>query len=188
MKAVAFQLTYHLMTKQGHRTSKSDRSKLFIGVSLLLAAVLACFLYLRFRGDHPPIPGPSSVDEASEVQAADTGLPDAGAISGEDSMQARVLGRWLREDGGYILEIREVAPDGRLSAAYFNPNPIHVSNAAVVQDGGMLKVGIELNDVNYPGCLYTLVLDPQLDQLVGTYFQAALGQTFQVAFVRVPVE
>ena len=49
-------------------------------------------------------------------------------------------------------------------------------------------MGLELNDVNYPGCLYTLVLNTELDQLQGTYFQAAIGQTYQVVFIRMPVE
>ena len=176
------------MTKQGSRTSSPDRRKLYIGLSALLAALLAALLYFQLSGDRLPSAEPLSVDEVSVVQGAESNLPEVDAIAQKEPVQARVLGRWLREDGGYILEIRDVASDGSLSAAYFNPNPIHVSQAAVVQEAGMLKVGIELNDVNYPGCLYTLVLDPQLDQLIGTYFQAALGQTFQVVFVRMAVD
>jgi len=49
-------------------------------------------------------------------------------------------------------------------------------------------VGIELDDVNYPNCLYTLVFNSAVDQLQGTYFQAAIGQTYEVVFVRLPVE
>jgi hypothetical protein len=100
----------------------------------------------------------------------------------------RLIGRWLREDGGYVVEISEIKPDGNLTAAYYNPSPIHVSKAAAVEESGGIKVGIELNDVNYPGCLYTLVFNPALDQLQGTYFQAALGQTFPVVFIRMPIE
>jgi hypothetical protein len=99
-----------------------------------------------------------------------------------------LVGRWLREDGGYIIEIAEVLPDGTLKAGYFNPRPIRVSKAAAVEDSGSVKVGIELNDVNYPGCLYTLLYNTQLDQLQGTYFQAAQGQTYEIAFVRMPEE
>ena len=60
--------------------------------------------------------------------------------------------------------------------------------AAAVEQSGNIKVGIELNDVNYPGCLYTLVHDAALDQLRGQYFQAGSGQTYEVAFVRMPAE
>ena len=37
---------------------------------------------------------------------------------------------------------------------------------------------------HYPGSTYKLMYDPKQDQLRGTYFQAALGQTFDVYFVR----
>ena len=35
-------------------------------------------------------------------------------------------GRWLRPDGGYVIEIRQVDADGQLDARYFNPSPIRV--------------------------------------------------------------
>ena len=47
-----------------------------------------------------------------------------------------------------------------------------------------MKVGIELRDKNYPGCLYTLVLDRELGQLQGMYYQAAMRQTYPVRFIR----
>jgi len=50
--------------------------------------------------------------------------------------------------------------------------------------GAALKVFVELRAPGYPGSTYTLTYDAQRDQLQGTYFQAALGQTFAVAFVR----
>ena len=95
-----------------------------------------------------------------------------------------MIGRWLREDGGYVLAISAVEPNGMLKAAYFNPNPVHVSQAAAVKEDGRVKVGIELRDVNYQGCLYALYFNESLDQLQGTYYQAALQQTFDVFFVR----
>jgi hypothetical protein len=36
----------------------------------------------------------------------------------------------------------------------------------------------------YPGTTYTLTYDRQRDQLAGVYFQAAVGQSFDVVFVR----
>ena len=43
---------------------------------------------------------------------------------------------------------------------------------------------VELRDVNYPGSTYTLVYQPENDQLAGIYYQAALQQQFDVFFER----
>lgn len=96
----------------------------------------------------------------------------------------RLTGRWERPDGGYVLEITSVESGGRLKAAYFNPEGIHVARAFALKEGDMTKVFVELQDVNYPGCTYSLKYDPQVDQLFGEYFQAALQQTFDVTFAR----
>lgn len=96
----------------------------------------------------------------------------------------KLVGRWLRADGGYILEIRTVGADGRMDAAYLNPRPIHVGRAEASQKGTTAEVFLELRDQGYPGSTYTLVYDPGQDVLSGVYFQAAMGQSFQVLFVR----
>jgi hypothetical protein len=95
-----------------------------------------------------------------------------------------LVGRWLREDGGYVLEIRSASPDGRLVATYSNPRSIHVTRAEWRQQSGRLGVFVELRDVNYPGSTYTLVMTPEKDRLVGTYFQAVQRANFDVEFVR----
>ena len=95
-----------------------------------------------------------------------------------------LLGNWIREDGGYRLEISSAESGGRLQAGYFNPRPITVSLATATNDGGTLKVRVELRDVGYPGCVYTLVHDRANDRLIGTYFQAAMGETYEISFVR----
>ena len=41
----------------------------------------------------------------------------------------RLIGSWVRPDGGYVIEIRKIHPDGKVDAAYFNPSPIHVSRS-----------------------------------------------------------
>jgi hypothetical protein len=96
----------------------------------------------------------------------------------------KLRGRWLRDTGGYIIEIRSVGPGGKLDAAYFNPKSIHVGRAEAVQQGGAVKVSVELRDVNYPGSTYTLTYDAKTDRLVGRYYQAVAGETFDVYFVR----
>ena len=103
-----------------------------------------------------------------------------GANGGFDALN----GRWVRPDGGYVLEIRAVDASGKIDAAYRNPNPINVAKAEATRDGSTLKVFVELRAPNYPGSTYTLTYDPQQDQLRGIYFQAVQQQNFNVFFVR----
>ena len=98
---------------------------------------------------------------------------------------ARLMGQWLRSDGGYILELKEIGKDGTLKAAYFNPRPINVAKAALSRKDGWLTIFIELRDINYPGSKYNLQYDPGADRLRGTYFQAIQKLTFDVEFMRV---
>ena len=39
----------------------------------------------------------------------------------------RIAGKWLRPDGGYVLELSDLKQDGTLRVAYFNPRPIRVA-------------------------------------------------------------
>lgn len=96
----------------------------------------------------------------------------------------KLIGRWLRPDGGYVIEIRNISSGGKMLAAYFNPRPINVSRAEVFRKKGELEVFVELRDTGYPGSTYTLTYNPQQDMLTGIYFQANLGQTFEVIFAR----
>jgi len=96
----------------------------------------------------------------------------------------KLVGRWMREDGGYVLEIRSVSPEGKVDAAYFNPRPIHVARAEAFREGDALTLFVELRDVNYPGSTYRLQYDPAADMFSGAYVQALQGQTFDVTFVR----
>ena len=97
---------------------------------------------------------------------------------------SKLIGRWLRPDGGYLLELSDPASDGQIKAAYFNPRPINVSRAQWQLKDGYVVVLVELNDVNYEGSTYLLAYDPDTDQLAGIYFQAALKQRFEVVFQR----
>jgi hypothetical protein len=96
----------------------------------------------------------------------------------------KLLGRWERPDGGYVLEFRAVDSVGQLEAFYFNPSSIHVERALVVMEAGSPKVFVVLRDTNYPGCTYTLRYDAAADQLFGQYFQATQQQTYDVTFAR----
>ena len=148
-------------------------------LSAFLAAVIAAGMLAGCGQKEAD--APTAVATAAVVQATNT----PAAVGTPDPAFAKLPGKWLRPDGGYILEIRSAAPDGKLEAAYFNPRPIHVAKAAASRDGGSVKVFIELRDVNYPGSTYTLTYDATTDQLKGDYFQAVLKQNFDVFFTRV---
>ena len=118
-----------------------------------------------------------------QADAADL-QPDKNAPPGPDPV--KLVGKWLRPDGGYILELSDPCPDGRLTAAYFNPRPINVARAEWKHQDGYLGAFVELWAPNYPGSTYTLAYDAARDRLVGIYFQAAMQQQFNVEFERTP--
>lgn len=100
---------------------------------------------------------------------------------------AKLVGRWLRPDGGYVLEVRSVDPaSGQMDVAYLNPRPIHVAQAEAKEADGKVSVFLELQDVGYPGSTYRLTYLPQVDQFIGTYYQPTIDQSFDVEFVRTP--
>jgi hypothetical protein len=105
--------------------------------------------------------------------------------AGKDRVNFRHLeGRWVRPDGGYVIELRDIKKDGSVSAAYFNPKPIRVYRAETMKKNGKISLFVELRDVNYPGSTYNLIYDSATDRLKGTYFQAVHKQTFKVEFMR----
>lgn len=122
------------------------------------------------------------------VSAAIHGLPLASAADTQPSAgqidEQRLTGRWVRPDGGYVLELREVGKNGTLKAAYFNPQSIKVARAELSRKDGALLIFVELRDVNYPGSTYNLRYDPETDRLIGTYFQAVYGETYRIEFKR----
>ena len=107
----------------------------------------------------------------------------ATAVTATSGLQS-LRGRWLRPDGGYILDIRDVDASGKVDAVYLNPRPIHIARAEASGDGATPQVFVELRAPGYPGSTYTLRYEPQRDQLEGSYYQAALQQRFAVVFVR----
>lgn len=95
-----------------------------------------------------------------------------------------ILGEWVRPDGGYVVHVRDVNPDGSVDAGYFNPSKIHIAEASVSLWKGMVKLFIKLQDRGYPGSTYTLYYYAEKDALAGFYYQAAMQQTFKVVFFR----
>lgn len=95
-----------------------------------------------------------------------------------------LVGEWVRPDGGYIIRVRDIKPDGSVDAGYFNPNVINVAEANVSELKGLVKLFIKLDDAGYPGSTYTLYYYAEKDALAGFYYQAVIKQTFEVVFLR----
>lgn len=115
---------------------------------------------------------------AQRPAAADAGKSGTGVL----------LGRWVRPDGGYVIDIRAVDANGKLDASYANPRPLPFSRAEVVRDGSTngstIRLYFELRAGGYDGSNYALVYDPAGDRLVGVYTQAVARQKFDVRFER----
>jgi len=163
----------HKPTAGKPRRRLSGVAALVLGLAVV--AALGLWAWKRQRPNDSPSAGLPAETKASNLPVAE---------GGSQAGFQKLNGRWRRPDGGYILEIRSVAPDGKMEAGYFNPRPINVAKAAASQEAGSVKVFIELRDLNYPGSTYTLTYDPTNDLLQGDYFQAALKQTFDVFFTR----
>jgi hypothetical protein len=152
----------------------------FIGLALVAVAAAGIWWWKS----KPTNIAPESVP-TGEAQTTNTPPPataPAGAVARPEFQ--KLIGKWQRPDGGYVIEIKSVDADGKLDAAYFNPKPIHVARTQAAMDGTSLKVFIELRDVNYPGSTYTLVYDSGGDSFTGVYYQALQQQSFEVNFVR----
>lgn len=160
----------------GGKHQPADRGKSsrvsWILVGLAVAVAVAGIYLVFTRHDHSPRGVESASDSRSKA-----------ATRGSADFQT-IVGRWMRPDGGYIISVRSVDPDGLVDAGYFNPRPINVSRAEASAEGNTVKLFIELQAAGYPGSTYELIYDPGNDALVGVYFQAAMQQRFQVVFVR----
>jgi hypothetical protein len=160
---------------RGKSVAQIARRRMYIHMFVLLlvfGAVIAGVFYL-FNGKRTAAQS-TAPPKAKESVA----VPEA--KGGFDILK----GRWLRPDGGYVIEIKDIGANGNMVAAYFNPRPINVSQAEATLDGTTLKVFIELRDVNYPGATYRLIYDPESNHLRGIYHQPALQQSFKIFFVR----
>jgi hypothetical protein len=152
------------------------RASILTVTVVLVVGIFAAVILFRGRelgGTGSALPSPT-VPEGQPATVADA------ANAGFRPLH----GRWLRPDGGYILDIRDVGASGTIEAVYLNSRPIPVARADVTRDGSTLQVFVELRAPGYPGSTYTLTYDPTRDQLAGIYFQAALQQRFDVVFVR----
>jgi len=143
-----------------------------LGATVIASGIGAC---KKAPPAAPTTPAATPAAAQPAAKAAAPAVPEA---------VKKLLGRWMRSDGGYVLELRNPDLSGVLEASYFNPKPIKVSRAIWMQGAAGLQVMVELNDVGYPGATYVLNHDAQSDRLVGQYTQPAMQQTFDIEFER----
>src|SRR6516164_3914182 len=118
------------------QTSPAPKGRKIVGLlTLAVAAVLGVCLYQSRPAATSQTAQPAATNSLTSVGM--NGLPAAATVFD------KLVGRWLRPDGGYVLQIKSVAPNGLMEAAYFNPNPIHVARAAALRDGAGMKVFVE---------------------------------------------
>jgi hypothetical protein len=147
----------------------SQKEKLFHTLSYIpfVITVLVCFIIIFLA---------SCADEKSSP-------PDKTPVEVDPG---KLVGNWLRPDGGYVIEILNVHEQGTLEARYLNPRPINIARAEWKVEDNRLKIYIKFDDVNYPGSIYTLDYFPDRDLLIGAYFQAVQQQSYYVEFIRKP--
>ena len=172
---LACEKTRCTVPRRGSGTSRHWMN-LLCAMPLILGA--AMILYALSR------PAPlASAPTPAPVSAVALPAPEATGAQGSTARE-KLVGRWLRPDGGYVLEIRSVGADGQAQAGYFNPRPIHVAKAQVQGTGNESALYVELRDTGYPGNNYRLVYEAEGDRLVGTYHQPAAQQQFNIYFER----
>jgi len=157
--------------------NEKSSSRLQDGRYFRIYAVMAVFILSVFM----IFPECLHAGEADEKGGASSGEKEK--IS-KSAVFQKIIGQWVRPDGGYILKIKSVDEKGTLEAAYYNPKPINVSKAQVSQKGNELRVFIELTDTGYPGATYALSFNEKEGTLSGVYFQPSVQQTFDVFFLR----
>ncbi len=160
---------------RGAKKRKKIPAKSLLLVGIVVMVVFGVFLYNSFSNQTNRLPA---------LKDASSSRPPIVKDSSKQNAFLKLLGRWQRPDGGYVIGISSVDADGSLEAAYFNPRPINVSQASAAIEKGRIKIFIELRDVGYPGARYILFYTPQSDTLKGLYYQPSVEQTFEVIFVR----
>jgi len=184
-------ITEKQMSSRKKKKRKSNRKPVqaspkkrfpIIWVSLIIVVAIGAVILVMANLRSP------AQDQAtkSDAPVPDAAVPRAQTTEASDKPGGfeNLIGRWLRPDGGYIIEIRNIGADGRMDAAYLNPRPINVARAEASWKKGKQEVFIELQDKGYPGSTYTLDYNPDQDAFTGVYFQATLKQAFEVVFVR----
>ena len=169
--------TSTLTSREAGRDHKRNGKWLITMLVLAIAVALAM--------NHSPEWLPQ-IFPKSAVEPASRPVLAAGSsnLAPNQTSDQLLRGRWVRTDGGYVIELANARLDGRLEASYFNPRPVNVSRAEWHRSNDGLHIFVELRQANYPGATYNLRYLPGTDQLAGDYFQPLYQQTFRVHFFR----
>jgi hypothetical protein len=159
-----------------------------LGVVVCAALALGILSWKGDGGDRTQTPPPTQPPKSTSPPPRTAPEPPTKARSvgpGTAPVAFRpLLDEWVRPDGGYVLSVTGIAEDGTATVGYFNPNPINVGRAKARIEGEVMGLFVEMQDKNYPGSTYTLAYDAKEDRLVGVYFQAVQGASYDVVFVR----
>ncbi len=110
------------------------------GEARVLLTKIAVFLLSTAAAAVAVLPLPVSAQVKAEAPAAPA-----------DSAFAALPGRWVRPDGGYVIDIRGVDASGKLAAAYANPNPLPFARAEATRDGKTVHLFFELRATTRQG-------------------------------------
>lgn len=160
-----------------HSGMPSRKFPLIPAIVVSLVSILAATACQKAAKETAPAAAAAEKAPAVASKAPTAAVPDA---------VQKLMGKWLRADGGYVLELKGADITGVVQAAYFNPKSINVSRAIWMQGANGFQVVVELNDVGYPGATYVLSYDPKADRLFGQYNQPAMQQSFDIEFMRQP--
>ena len=164
-----------IKSTKSHQKNHKPKSSKVLALLVLGCVVISIGIYLVAAEKFDSISNKSTVDDGKAIVEV--------ASDNMHSDFRKLIGRWLRPDGGYVIDIRKIHADGKVDVGYYNPQPINVSRAEAIGADTGIKLFIELRDVGYPGSTYTLIYNPQKDMMFGLYYQAAMGQNFDVVFV-----
>src|SRR4051794_8662857 len=109
----------------------------------LIATLLVTVLTGCQKTETRPQPGTATAGAASTPAASgSTSAAPAAKAAAPALPEAvrKVLGRWLRSDGTYVLELRDADMSGKVEAYYYNPKSINVSRAIWMQGPAGLQV------------------------------------------------
>lgn len=169
----------HSRRRRQSHSKKSEDSQVNLGkrrISVLVSVGIAAIVVVSLLLWRINTSNDSQLPAGQTVSAPQTVVP-------APDFQ-KLVGRWVRIDSPYVIEIESAGQDGTLQAKYYNPRSINVSVSKAREKDGTLEVFIELRDVNYPGSTYTLTYDRAKELLMGVYFQAAMQQKYNVVFHR----
>ncbi|MBF0239323.1 MAG: hypothetical protein HQM12_16600 [SAR324 cluster bacterium] len=148
-----------------------------IGVVMMIAVATVLNYYRPETASSPTKVNIDRVEKRKETHQSPPPITYPATID-----QEKLIGRWFRIDGRYVLEIKKVHPKGQLDAAYYNPRSIHIAESRIFQESSREKLFIKFQDEGYQGSSYTLDYEPQRNLLIGTYYHATLKQKFEVVF------